>query len=184
MRHLVSLSILLALCACGNPGTSIVAPPVDMPDMASTKLVERPCARPIGDGKFHDDIHNTDCHFEKLNGVDVCLPDNMPRIIGGVCDPAGGPDRIWIDRNPDCNKGVSLYAIQRESRVCGNLTGLLQKVRVTIAADQKIYIFDPMTKSCTPSGFSARPDSPIVDRSPPPDPIFISEKDLPVAECK
>ena len=152
--------------------------------MASPVPPARPCAQPADGGSYRDELHKTACHFEALNGIQVCVPDNMPRIIGGVCDPAGGPDRIWLDRNPDCNEGTSLYAITRPSRVCGNLTGLIQKVSPQPAADQRIFIYDPGTKSCTPSGYSARSEAPIYDRAPPPDPVFLSEKELPTTECK
>lgn len=175
----------LSLWACGgNHTTTLVAPataPTVTVDMAAPQAPR--CAQKAADGTYRDIRLGVSCHFEPLNGVSVCVPDDMPRIIGAVCNPKGGPDRIWLDRNPDCNKGTSLYAIPRPSRVCGNLTGLLQKVAVAVQPDQQIYVYDPQAKTCTPSGFSARSDSPIVDRSPAPDPVFLSEKDLASTVC-
>mgnify|MGYP000376104423 FL=1 len=181
--------IIMALCglsfwACdGSYTTTLVAPAAPLPAVADMASPVPRCATPAADGTYRDAHLGVSCHFEPLNGVRVCVPDDMPRIIGAVCDPKGGPDRIWLDRNPDCNKGTSLYAIPRPSRVCGNLTGLLQKVAIAVQPDQQIYVYDPQAKTCTPSGFSARSDSPIVDRAPAPDPVFLSEKDLASTVC-
>lgn len=183
MRKPAILAAALLLACGGPPPTSVVAPPVASPAAPDMAAPPGPrCARRLSAG-FQDERLGVHCHFEPLNGVSVCVPDDMPRIIGAVCDPAGGPDRIWLDRNPDCNLGTSLYAIPRPSRVCGNLTGLLQKVSAAVQPDQQIYAYDPQTKSCTPSGFSARSDSPIVDRAPAPAPVFVSEKDLASVVC-
>lgn len=186
MKSLIIMALCgLSLWACdGSYTTTLVAPAAPLPAVADMASPVPRCATPAADGTYRDAHLGVSCHFEPLNGVRVCVPDDMPRIIGAVCDPKGGPDRIWLDRNPDCNEGTSLYAITRPSRVCGNLTGLIQKVSPQPAADQRIFIYDPGTKSCTPSGYSARSEAPIYDRAPPPDPVFLSEKELPTTECK
>lgn len=142
------------------------------------------CARRI-DNALYDDKLATACVFGTLDGKRVCLPIGMPRVISGMCDPKGGPNRIWIDRAGGCgDNGASRYALSTNTKACGELKGPIEIIADAVQPDQNVYLYDPQTHSCTPSGFVAKTSSPIVDRAPPPAPTYIYAGDLATQECK
>lgn len=179
MKHNLSLEIVaLALftsalgVACGpaaEPDPSRIAPSVPT------------CARLVA-GSYYDDHLGTACQFGNLDGLRVCLPVNMPRVISGVCNP-NGPDRLWIDQNTGCGNGSSSYVLSSQPQNCGDLRSPIQIISSTPQPDQRVYLFDAQSKACTPSGLTANASSPIVDRAPPPAPVFLYAKDFPSQVC-
>lgn len=187
------LLLLIAIGACGtaagrspieagrsasDAGSSATVPPSIQPGPPAPR-----CARMVAGG-YYDDRLETKCTFGVFDGFSVCIPDNMPRVISGVCDPKGGPDRIWIDKVGCSGDGSSRYALSTNTRQCGELRGPIEVVSLTPQPDQNVYLSDLHTKACTPSGLLAKPESPIVDRAPsPPAPFYLYSIDLAAAAC-
>lgn len=177
--HLLLLLLLLLAASCGIDTGGAGNAPAPRPMLPAPR-----CARPVGAG-YYDDKLGTPCHFDMLDSHRVCIPDNMPRVISGMCRPGGGPDRIWIDRASGCGgDGSSRYALSTNTKQCGDLRGPIEVISTTPAPDQNVYLVDPQTKSCTPSGLVAKPTSPIVDRAPsPPAPFYLYAQDFPTTAC-
>lgn len=172
-------TLLILLAGCGIDSSSSHVAPANPPAPPAPR-----CALMMGGG-YYDDKLGTPCTFGSLDGVRVCLPNDMPKVISGMCDPKGGPDRIWIDRAGGCGgNGASHYALSTNTKSCGDLKGPIEVVADTVQPDQTIYTYDVGTKACTPSGLTALPNSPIVDRAPsPPNPFYLYAADLPAKVC-
>lgn len=183
VRGLASAACVSLLVACGSsPSFQPPAPPPPL----RPPLGPPPCARPVAGG-FMDDRLGTRCTFRVFRGAKVCVPDNMGIPIFGVCDPKGGPDRIWVNREPNClGDGSSKYILHTDDDVpnCGALTGTIGVVDPTPVADQVLYISDQTTHKCTPSPLSGNPQHPVQNIAPPPAPVYIYEDDLPSVVCK
>ena len=140
----LSLSLLLLVAACGSSPSFQPAPP---PPPLRPPLGPPPCARPVAGG-YMDNRLGTRCTFRASRGARVCVPDNMGIPIFGVCDPKGGPDRIWVNREPNClGDGSSKYILHTDDDApnCGALTGTIGLVDPTPVADQVLYdVLPPM----------------------------------------
>lgn len=177
MHLLLLLLPLLLAASCGvETGSTGTAPPSKPP-----APVPR-CARMVGSG-FFDDKLGTPCTFGVLDSHRVCIPNNMPKVISGMCDPKGGPDRIWIDRAGCGGSGTSRYVLSSNTKSCGDMKGPIEVIADTVQLDQNVYLAEPQTHACTPSGLTANPTSPIVDRAPPPAPFYLYAPDLPDRPC-
>ena len=169
------------------------APPTDSVRIASpTAEVAQPapvanCAE-VRNGAYFDRRLNTSCTFRFFQGVRVCFPDNAAITLGGVCDSAGGKDRLWISREPNClGDGTSNYVLtltQRGVLNCDDLRGIIETVADFEALDQRLNVYDPEFKTCTPSFLSGNHLHPVVDIAPPPAPRFVDQKGLPLEVCK
>lgn len=174
--------------ACGSPSTTIQpAPP---PPPLRPPLGPPPCARPVAGG-FMDDRLVTRCTFRTYRGARVCVPDNMGFSIFGVCDPKGGPDRIWVNREPSClGNGTSPYIVHLKDRPddaadlkCDPLEGTIGVTDPTPVADQTLYIGSQSLHKCESSPLSGNTQHPVQNIAPPPAPVYIYEADLPSQIC-
>lgn len=181
--RLLYIMAVVGLAACkATPSASVVTPP---PPLRPT-LGPPPCARPVTGG-YMDDRLGTRCTFRSFRGVRVCVPDNMGLAILGICDPKGGEDRLWVNREPNClGDGTSRYVLSTTSAAdlnCDQLAGGIQVVDPVPLRDQVIYLGTKQTK-CEPSALSGNPLHPIHYIAPPPAPRFIYEDNLPSVVCK
>ncbi len=144
------------------------------------------CAE-VRNGAYFDRRLNTSCTFRLFQGVRVCFPDNAAVTLGGVCDTAGGKDRLWISREPNClGEGTSNYVLtltQRGVLDCDDLRGIIETVADFEHFDQRLNVYDPELKTCTASPFSGNRLHPVVDIAPPPAPRFVDQNGLPSTVC-
>lgn len=179
MRHLFVVVLCLAACDPSSPPSVYMSSPNPRPPLGPPG-----CARPIPGG-YMDERLGTPCHFAMFRGAKVCVPDNMGLAIFGVCDPNGGPDRIWVNREPNClGNGTSKYIISTMELSCDALGGNIQVVDPLPLSDQVLYTNDRDGKNCMPSALSGNSLHPVHAIAPPPAPRFIYETDLPGYVCK
>ncbi len=137
-----------------------------------------------------DDRLQTRCTFRMFRGARVCVPDNMGLAIFGICDPKGGPDRIWVNRAQNClGNGSSKYIIYTPEDTaadlrCDPLEGTIGVTDPTPVPDQVIYVGAQALHKCDPSPLSATAQAPIQNIAPPPAPVYIYEEHLPSQVCK
>jgi hypothetical protein len=142
-------------------------------------------------GGYMDDRLGTRCTFRTFRGVHVCVPDNMGLAILGICDPKGGPDRVWVDREPNClgNAG-SKYIIYTDviedtaaDLKCDPLEGTIGITDPAPVPDQVLYLGSQATHKCDPSPLSGNALHPVQNIAPPPAPVYIYEDNLPSTVC-
>ena len=178
MRNPVFLLLFLVGCGFDSGSTSNSPSILAQPDLQISR-----CAESTNSG-YYDTKLGTFCTFGNIDGHYVCLPNNMPRVISGMCNPKGGPDRIWIDRTTGCQgDGSARYAVSTNTKICTDLKGPIEIISLANQSDQNIYLLDPNTKSCIASGLIAKSTSPIVDREPTPSPIYLYAADFPNRPC-
>lgn len=133
-----------------------------------------------------DDRFATRCTFRAFRGARVCVPDNMGRVTLGICDPKGGPDRVWVNREPNClGDGTSKYVLYSAQELdCSLLGGTIGVTDLAAVSDQTLYLGSQATHKCDPSPLSGNPQHPVQNIAPPPAPVYIYEDDLPSKVCQ
>lgn len=187
--RIVFLLAIVGLAGCGG---SPSYQPVSPPPLLRPPLGPAPCARPVSGG-FMDERLGTRCHFMLFRGVKVCVPDNMPIFLNGVCKPAG-QEAVWLSREPNCmgdgtNPRYFLNTAVSDVETCtqagmpgGNAyIGVIDPVPLK---DQNIYFGDANGKNCVKSPISGNPLHPVHALAAPPTPSFIYEDNLPSVVCK
>ena len=179
----ISMLLLLLAAACGPPEVHSVT--------TGPKIVRTPsgCARALSDGRYINDKLGTACHFAKLNGARVCIPDGLPVTAGASCIPTGnptGPGKVQIDlSSAGCGGKLGRYVLFPKDPaapvVCDDFEGSLREVVPALSTDQKTY-FGPSNRDCKLSPLTATPDYPYVDLVDPS--IVLYEVDLPYEVCK
>ncbi|HRI51118.1 MAG TPA: hypothetical protein PLW65_13145 [Pseudomonadota bacterium] len=147
------------------------------------------CARPLSDGRYINDKLGVSCHFAKLNGARVCIPDGLPAVIGGSCIPTGDPTgqfKVTIDLSKDgCGAVPGRYVLFPKDTgaplKCDDFVGSIREVKPALSADQRTY-FGPNNRDCKLSPLTASPEYPYVDLVSPS--IVLYEDDMPAEVCR
>lgn len=183
MRLLVLIAALSSILGCGPPEVQSVT--------TGPKIVRTPsgCARALSDGRYINDKLGVGCHFAKLNGARVCIPDGLPAVTGGSCIPTGDPTgqfKVTIDLSKDgCGAVPGRYVLFPKDKgappKCDDFEGTIREVKPALSADQRTY-FGPDNKNCKISPLTATADYPYVDLVDPS--VVLYENDMPSAVCK
>lgn len=183
MRILMVLCVQASLLGCG----------ADYPKPITTgpNIVRTPsgCARALSDGRYINDKLGVACHFAKLNGARVCIPDRLPVIAGASCIPTAnptGPGKVQIDLSKDgCGGMLGRYVLFPKDPAaplkCDDFEGSIREVKPALSADQRTY-FGPDNKNCKLSPLTATADYPYVDLVDPS--VVLYENDMPAEVCK
>lgn len=176
------IAAILGLVGCGSPPST--------PITTGPRIVTTPaeCARKLSDGRFINDKLGVGCHFAKLNGARVCIPDGLAVVTAGSCIPNGiatGVGKVQIDLSADgCGGKVGRYVLFPTDKtaplVCDDYRGSIRAVTPALSADQQIY-FGADNKNCTRSPLAATADYPFVDLVGPS--VVLYEDDFPSTVC-
>ena len=183
--RLLYIMAVVGLAACkATPSAPVVTPPPPLRPV----LGPPPCARPVTGG-YMDDRLSTRCTFRTFRSKRVCVPDNIGIAVFGVCDPKGGPDRVWVNREPNCfgiatSKYILYTADGGAVSDCGNFGGTIGVTDPKPVADQTLYLGSQSLHRCEPSALSGNSLHPVQNIAPPPAPVYIYEDNLPLVVCK
>lgn len=177
---------VLAIVGLAGCGASSSRPIATGPNIVTTPAG---CARRLSDGRFIDDKLGVGCHFAKLNGARVCIPDGLPVAISGSCIPGGNPTgvgKVQIDLSAEgCGGKVGRYVLFLTDKtaplVCDDYRGDVRQVIPALSVDQGIY-FGADNKNCTRSPLTATAEFPFVDLVDKSSVLY--EDDFPAEVCK